>query len=133
MRLVHAFRRNDSRDCPGPVGDLFFECRAQEARAECAHAANCKCRLMELALKILVQQAVSPFLKWLTVKPHFHAANSFGLFRSRSERLHNVSLLPLATFDWIEERQADEACRAWGHYLGACERPFRQEWYGLWP
>lgn len=42
-----------------------------------------------------------------------------------------MSLLPLATFDWIEERQADEACRAWGHYLGECERPYRQEWYGL--
>lgn len=42
-----------------------------------------------------------------------------------------MSLLPLATFDFIEEREANQACEQWVHYLGACGRPFRQEWYGL--
>lgn len=42
-----------------------------------------------------------------------------------------MSLMPLATFDFIDEHEANRACERWGHYLGACERPFRQQWFGL--
>jgi hypothetical protein len=42
-----------------------------------------------------------------------------------------VNLFPLATFDAIEQEQADTACAAWGHYLGACDRPFGLQWFGL--
>lgn len=42
-----------------------------------------------------------------------------------------ASLFPLASFEPIEEREANNACVSWQHYLGSCERPFRQQWFGL--
>lgn len=43
-----------------------------------------------------------------------------------------LSLFPLAAWDRIEDRQADEALVRWGHWLGACKRPFGRQSFGLW-
>ena len=42
-----------------------------------------------------------------------------------------MSLFPIATFDVIDGVRADAALVAWGHYLGACDRPFGRQSFGL--
>ena len=37
----------------------------------------------------------------------------------------------LVAFDRIENSVADEALRAWGHWLGGCNRPFGRQSFGL--
>lgn len=41
------------------------------------------------------------------------------------------SFLPLVAFDRIEKRDADARLVEWGHWLGACNRPFGQHHFGL--
>ena len=43
----------------------------------------------------------------------------------------SASLFPLVTFDVIDDAQADTALQVWGHYLGACARPFARQSFGL--
>lgn len=42
-----------------------------------------------------------------------------------------MSLLPLACFERIERIDADQRYKEWGHYLGACERPFGRQDFGM--
>jgi hypothetical protein len=42
-----------------------------------------------------------------------------------------VSLFPLARFEQIEALEGDRALRDWGHYLGANDRPFGRQDFGL--
>src|SRR5437763_15535231 len=42
------------------------------------------------------------------------------------------SLFPLVTWDRLDHGEADAALRAWGHWLGACRRPFGRQSFGLW-
>lgn len=40
-------------------------------------------------------------------------------------------MFPLVTFDLIDNQRADDALVAWGHWLGACNRPFAKQSFGL--
>jgi hypothetical protein len=42
------------------------------------------------------------------------------------------SLFPLACWDRLPDHEADAALLAWGHWLGACARPFGRQSFGLW-
>lgn len=42
-----------------------------------------------------------------------------------------MNLFPLVSFEQIENDQADALLIAWGHYLGACNRPFGKQYFGL--
>jgi len=41
------------------------------------------------------------------------------------------SMFPLVAFDRIDDADADAALVAWGHWLGACSRPFGRQSFGL--
>lgn len=41
------------------------------------------------------------------------------------------SLFPLAVWDRCDDAEADAALVAWGHYLGACDRPFALQSFAL--
>lgn len=43
----------------------------------------------------------------------------------------SMGFFPLAGFDLITHDAADQALEAWGHYLGACDRPFGRQSFGL--
>jgi len=44
-----------------------------------------------------------------------------------------MNLLPaIARFDECDNDAADESLRAWGHWLGGCNRPFGRQSFGLW-
>jgi len=43
-----------------------------------------------------------------------------------------TSALPLFMFDRIPASLADQSYAAWGHWLGACSRPFGRQDFGLW-
>jgi hypothetical protein len=40
-------------------------------------------------------------------------------------------MFPLVSFDLIPNEQADGALTEWGHWLGACNRPFGRQSFGL--
>lgn len=40
-------------------------------------------------------------------------------------------MFPLAAFDVIDNAVADHVLRAWGHWLGGCNRPFGRQSFGL--
>lgn len=40
-------------------------------------------------------------------------------------------MFPLASFDVIDNADANQALDAWGHYLSACDRPFATQSFGL--
>lgn len=42
-----------------------------------------------------------------------------------------MSLFPIAVFDAIDNTEADDALRQWGHWLGGCNRPFGRQSFGL--
>lgn len=42
-----------------------------------------------------------------------------------------MNFFPLATFDAIDDDVADAALVSWGHWLGACNRPFGRQSFGL--
>jgi hypothetical protein len=42
-----------------------------------------------------------------------------------------LSLFPLVTFDLIDDAVADAALVEWEHWLGACNRPFGRQSFGL--
>lgn len=42
-----------------------------------------------------------------------------------------MSLFPLARFERIDNLLADRSLVAWGHWLGACDRPFGHQSFGL--
>lgn len=42
-----------------------------------------------------------------------------------------MTLFPLAAFDLIENAEADARLVEWGHWLGACQRPFGRQSFGL--
>lgn len=42
-----------------------------------------------------------------------------------------MNLFPLATFDQIDNEEADACLVAWGHWLGACHRPFGRQSFAL--
>lgn len=42
-----------------------------------------------------------------------------------------TSLLPLVTFDRIDDDLADRSLELWGHWLGGCNRPFGRQSFGL--
>lgn len=41
------------------------------------------------------------------------------------------SMFPLASFDLIDNQEADRLLVAWEHYLGPCNRPFGRQCFGL--
>ncbi|HUT92317.1 MAG TPA: hypothetical protein VMY37_22675 [Thermoguttaceae bacterium] len=41
------------------------------------------------------------------------------------------TLFPIVTFDLIDNEEADARLVQWGHYLGACNRPFGRQSFGL--
>ena len=47
------------------------------------------------------------------------------------EALTTMSLFPLASFDLIANDEADALLVLWGHWLGACHRPFGRQSFGL--
>lgn len=42
-----------------------------------------------------------------------------------------ASLFPLVSFQAIDNPEADDALKRWGHWLGACNRPFGRQSFGL--
>lgn len=42
-----------------------------------------------------------------------------------------MSLFPIAAFDLIDDEEADRLLERWGHWLGACNRPFGRQSFGL--
>jgi hypothetical protein len=42
-----------------------------------------------------------------------------------------VNLFPMAAFDLIPDDRADACLAEWGHWLGACSRPFGRHSFGL--
>lgn len=42
-----------------------------------------------------------------------------------------ASLFPLASFDVIDDSEADRVLEAWAHYLGPSNRPFGRQSFGL--
>ncbi len=45
--------------------------------------------------------------------------------------VRQAQLIPLASFEFIEDRLADQLLVTWGHWLGACNRPFGRQSFGL--
>lgn len=42
-----------------------------------------------------------------------------------------TGLMPIVTFDLMDDIEADAALVEWGHWLGACNRPFGRQSFGL--
>jgi hypothetical protein len=46
-------------------------------------------------------------------------------------RIVQSNLFPPVSFDCIDNSLADECLRAWGHWLGGCNRPFGRQSFGV--
>ena len=45
--------------------------------------------------------------------------------------MNQRALFSLVSFEQIEDAEADDRLRAWGHWLGGCNRPFGRQSFGL--